>query len=160
MGIWDMFYMPICKFYFNYHCLMHNECPWTNILCPSFISMLFQTPVLMALGVTLMNEDFYPDPEKSVNYLTRSFIQLNLYSDSILSISLPSCAFEPFGFGKRKCLGHRFSMAEFSVAIPSILRSLKIEMVPGQVVTSQYGLVTAPQEEIWIKVSERKKNST
>ncbi|ELU05646.1 hypothetical protein CAPTEDRAFT_145552, partial [Capitella teleta] len=104
------------------------------------------TPVLMALGVTLCNDEFYPDPEI---FDPERFTEENMKNR-------PSLAFEPFGFGKRKCLGYKFSMAEFSVLIPTLIRHLKVELVPGQVVTPMFGLVTTPTDEIWVTVSERK----
>ena len=71
--------------------------------------------------------------------------------------SLPKYAFEPFGFaGKRKCPGYRFAYVELTVILATLLRKIKFDLVEGQVVTSEYGLVTKPKEEIWVTVSPRK----
>ena len=69
--------------------------------------------------------------------------------------SRPSLAFEPFGFGKRKCLGYKFATTDFTIVIATLFRGLKVDLVPGQVVTPSYGLVTTPIDEIWITVSPR-----
>ncbi|ELU14801.1 hypothetical protein CAPTEDRAFT_39577, partial [Capitella teleta] len=53
------------------------------------------TPVVMAIGVTHVNEEFYPAPER---FDPGRFTEENVKSR-------PSLSFNPFGFGKRKCLG-------------------------------------------------------
>ena len=71
--------------------------------------------------------------------------------------SLPNFGFEPFGFaGKRKCPGYRFAYVEMTIVLVTLLRKFKFELVEGQVVTPEYGLVTKPKEEIWVTVSPRK----
>lgn len=65
-------------------------------------------------------------------------------------------AFEPFGFaGKRKCPGYKLAILEALTILSSLVQAFRIELVPGQVVAPQYGLVTMPKEEIWITVTER-----
>ncbi|KAI0241107.1 hypothetical protein LSAT2_001564 [Lamellibrachia satsuma] len=69
---------------------------------------------------------------------------------------LPAFAFEPFGFaGKRKCMGWKFSITEATIVFAAIVGSLKLSMVPDQVVVPDYGFVTKPSEEIWITVTKR-----
>jgi len=66
---------------------------------------------------------------------------------------LPQCAFEPFGLGKRKCLAHRFAIADVSVLLAKLLRSgLKFQLAPGQIVKVMYDAVSRPSEEVWITV--------
>jgi len=64
---------------------------------------------------------------------------------------LPQYAFAPFGFGKRKCLAHRFGMADVSVLLAKLLRSgLKFDLLPGQTVKAKYDISCRPSEEVWI----------
>ena len=44
---------------------------------------------------------------------------------------------------------------ELTVVLSVLLRKFKIAMVEGQVVKSVHGLVTKPEEEIWITVKKR-----
>ncbi|KAL3831794.1 hypothetical protein ACJMK2_023498 [Sinanodonta woodiana] len=68
----------------------------------------------------------------------------------------PALAFSPFGFaGKRICPGYRFSYAEASVCMVTLLKKFKVHMVEGQVVIPVHGLVTHPADEIWITISKR-----
>ncbi|XP_078321122.1 cytochrome P450 20A1-like [Crassostrea virginica] len=104
------------------------------------------TPVIHALGVSLQNEKYFPNPNK---FDPDRFSPEN-------SKSRPSFAFQPFGFaGKRVCPGQKFAYAEAVVALVTILRKFKLKMVEGQVVTPTFGLVTHPTEEIWITLQKR-----
>ena len=68
----------------------------------------------------------------------------------------PSLAFQPFGFaGKRICPGYRFAYAEAIVCFVTLLRKFKVKMVEGQMVSPVFGLVTHPEEEIWITIEKR-----
>lgn len=39
------------------------------------------------------------------------------------------CFFLPFGNGPRKCLGYKFAMLEMKIAISSILKNFKLELI-------------------------------
>ncbi|CAH1789284.1 unnamed protein product [Owenia fusiformis] len=105
-----------------------------------------KTPVIHALGVSLQDEETWPEPNK---FDPDRFSPEN-------SKSRPDMAFQPFGFaGKRKCPGYRFAYVEVQVLVAEILRKFRIRMVEGQVVTPVYGLVTRPEEEIWVTVEKR-----
>ncbi|KAJ8313733.1 hypothetical protein KUTeg_008294 [Tegillarca granosa] len=70
--------------------------------------------------------------------------------------SRPAMAFQPFGFaGKRICPGYRFAYAEATVCLVTLLRKFKVNMVEGQVVNPVHGLVTHPEDEIWITIEKR-----
>ncbi|KAK3588054.1 hypothetical protein CHS0354_012100 [Potamilus streckersoni] len=104
------------------------------------------TPVIHALGVVLQDEKIWPLPNK---FDPDRFSPEN-------TKKRPTLAFSPFGFaGKRICPGYRFSYAEASVCIVTLLKKFKVHMVKGQFVTPVYGLVTHPEEEIWITISKR-----
>ncbi|TLS45757.1 cytochrome P450 [Streptomyces montanus] len=46
----------------------------------------------------------------------------------------PSGAFLPFGEGKHKCIGERFALTELITAIATIIREVRCELAPGQIV--------------------------
>lgn len=66
-------------------------------------------------------------------------------------------SFSPFGFaGKRHCPAQEFVYYSAAIVIASLIKKFKLNLVDGQVVTPVYGLVTHPEDEIWITVSKRK----
>ena len=72
--------------------------------------------------------------------------------------NLHNFAFHPFGFaGKRKCIGAELALMIATVCIVSVMRKFKVDMVPGQVVTSEHVLVARPREEIWVTLLPRGK---
>ncbi|XP_028392938.1 cytochrome P450 20A1-like isoform X2 [Dendronephthya gigantea] len=105
-----------------------------------------QTPMIIALGVVLKDEDVWPDPDK---------FDPERFNAEETKKRHPM-AFQPFGFaGKRKCPGYRFSYAEVAVVLSVLLRRFKIHLVEGQVVEPEHMLVTKPKAEIWITVTKR-----
>ena len=67
--------------------------------------------------------------------------------------------FSLFGFaGKRVCPGQKVAYAEAMVCFVTLLRKFKLHLVEGQVVKPQHGLVTHPEDEIWVTLSKREKN--
>eukprot|EP00105_Crassostrea_gigas_P006249 XP_011420113.2 PREDICTED: cytochrome P450 20A1 [Crassostrea gigas] len=108
--------------------------------------ILKNTPVIHALGVSLQNEKYFPQPHR---FDPDRFSPEN-------SKSRPTYAFQPFGFaGKRICPGYKFAYVEAIIGLVTILRKFKVEMVEGQTVTQTFGFVTHPTEEIWITLQER-----
>ncbi|XP_062570148.1 cytochrome P450 20A1-like [Saccostrea cucullata] len=104
------------------------------------------TPVIHALGVSLQNEKYYPIPNK---------FDPDRFSPEI-SKSRPSLAFQPFGFaGKRICPGYKFAYVEATIGLVTLLRKFKVKLIEGQVVTPVHGLVTHPEDEIWVKIEKR-----
>ncbi|XP_033761523.1 cytochrome P450 20A1-like [Pecten maximus] len=104
------------------------------------------TPVIHALGVSLSNEKYWPLPNK---FDPDRFSPENIKKR-------PPLSFQPFGFaGKRVCPGYRFAYAEATVCLVTLLRIFKIKLVDGQVVNPVYGVITHPEEEIWIKLEKR-----
>ena len=68
--------------------------------------------------------------------------------------------FEPFGYaGRRKCPGYRFALHEATVFLTHALRRFQFKLVPGQTVTKVFGLVTTTEEEIWLTVEPRSRDS-
>ncbi|CAH1789283.1 unnamed protein product, partial [Owenia fusiformis] len=105
-----------------------------------------ETPVILALGVSLQDEEYWPEPTK---------FDPDRFSPENSKLR-PDMAFQPFGFaGKRKCPGYRFSYIEVQVLVAEILRKFRIKLVEGQVVMPVYGFVTNPKEEIWVTLEKR-----
>ncbi|OWF40771.1 cytochrome P450 20A1-like [Mizuhopecten yessoensis] len=104
------------------------------------------TPVIHALGVSLKDEKYWPLPNK---FDPDRFSPENVKTR-------PPLSFQPFGFaGKRVCPGYRFAYAEATVCLVTLLRKFKVKLVDDQVVNPVHGLVTHPEEEIWIKLEKR-----
>ncbi|KAL8600514.1 hypothetical protein ACOMHN_005008 [Nucella lapillus] len=104
------------------------------------------TPVIQALGGTLMDEKVWPAPTE---FDPDRFSQER-------SKGRPTLAFSPFGFaGHRQCPGYRFAYVEATIMMVTALRKFRFMLVPGQEVKPHYGLVTHPKEEIWFKMVKR-----
>ncbi|XP_076460827.1 cytochrome P450 20A1-like isoform X1 [Babylonia areolata] len=104
------------------------------------------TPVIHALGVALMDEHIWPNP---------TAFDPDRFSEE-RSKGRPTLAFPPFGFGGgRQCPGYRWAYVMASIMMVSALQKFRFMLVPGQDVKPVYGLVTRPEEEIWIKVAKR-----
>lgn len=99
------------------------------------------TPVIHALSIVLQDEKYWPNP----NRFDPDRFSAERFSE------LPHLCFSPFGFaGQRSCPGQKLFYAEAGVYISLICRKFKFSLVEGQVVKPVYGLVTRPQEEIWV----------
>ena len=59
-------------------------------------------------------------------------------------------SFEPFGFGKRKCVGYRFAEAEGMVLISTLVRKFKIKLASNEEPELNLDLITTPKEDIWV----------
>ncbi|XP_013381167.1 cytochrome P450 20A1 [Lingula anatina] len=108
------------------------------------------TPILYALGVVLNDPTCWPNPKK---------FDPDRFSPEKVSERHPY-SFQPFGFaGKRKCPGYRFAYAEVATALANILLRFQVHEVKGQKVKAKYGLVTTPEDEVWITLTERSSNN-
>ncbi|KAL8600517.1 hypothetical protein ACOMHN_005011 [Nucella lapillus] len=104
------------------------------------------TPVIHALGVTLMDEKMWPAP---------TVFDPDRFSEK-RSKGRPTLAFSPFGFaGHRQCPGYRLAYLEATIMMVTALRKFRFMLVPGQEVKPHYSIVTRPKEEIWFKVARR-----
>jgi cytochrome P450 family 20 subfamily A len=105
------------------------------------------TPIIQALGVILQDEKIWPNPSE---FNPDRFDKEN-------KKKLPALAFSPFGFsGKRVCPGYRFAQYEASLITAGIVRAFKVTLVDSTApVVSVYGLVTAPQDEIFVQFTKR-----
>ena len=103
------------------------------------------TPIVHALGVSLQNPEYFPEPSK---FDPERFNPEN-------TKKLPSTVFMPFGVGKRICPGHRFAKLEAAVCIAALVRKFEIGLVDGQKIEQVHGLVTHPSKEIMITLTAR-----
>ncbi|XP_074646229.1 cytochrome P450 20A1-like [Tubulanus polymorphus] len=119
--------------------------PDTDIMLGGYI-VPQGTPVLHSFGVCFRDEKLYPQPQ---------IFDPERFSKERVK-ARPTHAFEPFGFaGKRKCPGFRFTQSESYIYIARIIRYFEIKLVPDQVITPVYGMITRPNNEIWITIAER-----
>ena len=65
-------------------------------------------------------------------------------------------AFEPFGFGLRKCHAWRLVHVHAILALTAILPKFRFNLVEGQEVIIDYGFLAKPRDEIWLTVVEEK----
>lgn len=104
------------------------------------------TPVIHALGVSFQNEKYFPNPKR---FDPDRFSEENIKSR-------PAYAFQPFGFaGNRMCPGYKLSSIGSVVLLVTILKKFRVNFVEGQVVIPNFGLVTRPNDEIWITLQKR-----
>lgn len=105
-----------------------------------------RTPVIHALGVSLMDEKVWPAP---------TVFDPERFSEK-RSKGRPTIAFSPFGFaGHRQCPGYRFAYVEAAIMLVTAMQKFRFLLVPGQEVKPHYSLITQPKEEIWFKVAKR-----
>ncbi|MFF4364284.1 cytochrome P450 [Streptomyces sp. NPDC001604] len=57
----------------------------------------------------------------------------------------PPGAFVPFGDGKHKCMGDRFSLTEMVTALATMLRSVQLELAEGQIIRQVARLTVRPR---------------
>ncbi|KAH3716927.1 hypothetical protein DPMN_059661 [Dreissena polymorpha] len=65
-------------------------------------------------------------------------------------------AFIPFGFaGKRSCPGQKFAYAEATTLVGALIRHFRLRLVPGLNIKPVHGLITHPNEEIYVTIEKR-----
>lgn len=83
----------------------------------------------------------------------------NRFSDEALKSSSSPTAFQPFAFAdKRTRLASDRIQLYASIHLVYVLRKFRLSLVKGQVVTPVYGLVTHPDDEIWITAAKLHKS--
>ncbi|KAK7110170.1 cytochrome P450 20A1-like [Littorina saxatilis] len=105
------------------------------------------TAVVHALGVVMQDETLFPVPNKFDP--DRFNVENSKNRDTL--------AFPPFGFaGKRHCPARDWVYLATSTIVASLINRFQVSLVEGQVVTPVYGMVTQPQDEVWVTVHKRK----
>jgi cytochrome P450 family 20 subfamily A len=109
-----------------------------------------QTPIVIPLGVTFQNPEIFPQPEL---FDPDRFCPAAKEARKSLGV----VAYAPFGFaGGRVCPGRVLSNTEMKVVLGAVLRSFTITLAePQKKIVPEFGLVTTPKEEVYIKVVKR-----
>lgn len=108
------------------------------------------TPIINAVGVLMQDEKYCPLPTQ---------FDPNRFSDEALKSSSSPTAFQPFAFAdKRTRLASDRIQLYASIHLVYVLRKFRLSLVKGQVVTPVYGLVTHPDDEIWITAAKLHKS--
>ncbi|MRG93894.1 cytochrome P450 [Polyangium spumosum] len=65
---------------------------------------------------------------------------------------MPRFAYFPFGGGARQCIGSSFAMVEGTLVLATILRRVRLDLVPGQTITPEPGITLRPRGSIQMRV--------
>jgi cytochrome P450 len=68
----------------------------------------------------------------------------------------PRMAYHPFGGGPRMCIGNTFAIAEATVVFAEVLRSFRLELLPGQDVRPYPAFTLRLDREVQARVSVRR----
>ncbi|KAL8558521.1 hypothetical protein ACOMHN_038845 [Nucella lapillus] len=105
------------------------------------------TDVIQALGVVMHDETLFPIPNK---FDPDRFSTKN-------SAHRDTLAYCPFGFGGRRlCPAKDLTYMAASILVANLVRNFSLSLVDGQVVSPYYGLVTRPEDEVWVTITKRK----
>jgi cytochrome P450 len=63
---------------------------------------------------------------------------------------LPRFAYFPFGGGPRQCIGNGFAMMEAALVLATILRRVRLELVPGQRVRPEPMITLRPKDGLFM----------
>lgn len=65
---------------------------------------------------------------------------------------MPRFAYFPFGGGARQCIGSSFAMVEGTLVLATILRRVRLDLVPGQTIEPEPGITLRPRDGIYMRV--------
>ncbi|MDI3281698.1 cytochrome P450 [Polyangium sp. 15x6] len=65
---------------------------------------------------------------------------------------MPRFAYFPFGGGARQCIGSSFAMVEGTLVLATILRRVRLDLVPGQTIEPEPGITLRPRDGIHMRV--------
>ena len=65
---------------------------------------------------------------------------------------MPRFAYFPFGGGARQCIGSSFAMVEGTLVLATILRRVRLDLVPGQTIEPEPGITLRPRGSIHMRV--------
>ena len=68
---------------------------------------------------------------------------------------LPRFAYFPFGGGPRQCIGNAFAMMEATLVLATILRRVRLELVPGQNVVPAPQITLRPKNGLLVRARRR-----
>lgn len=61
-------------------------------------------------------------------------------------------AYLPFGLGQRRCIGEHLGMMEAKLVLATLLRALRIELLPGQDLDPEVSVTLRPRGGLWMSV--------
>ncbi|MDI1442965.1 cytochrome P450 [Polyangium sp. 6x1] len=65
---------------------------------------------------------------------------------------MPRFAYFPFGGGARQCIGSSFATVEGTLVLATILRRVRLDLVPGQIIETEPGITLRPRGSIYMRV--------
>ena len=128
------------------------------------------TPIMLSNTTAFMDEQYFPDPTKYQAIIAllkrpipRAILCFRFDPSRFMpdeNKKRPSCAFSPFSFGPRKCIGYRFAHFEAMAAVVAIIRRFVIRPAfPNDFyIEPVHGFVCKPSTEIWLKIRQREGN--
>nr|AKH03540.1 cytochrome P450 20A1 [Paracyclopina nana] len=101
------------------------------------------TPIITALGVSLRDKKYFPDPEE--------------FDPNRFGKKVPSLAFAPFGIGKRHCPASKFARMEIFAVLSVILAQFRVKPAFDNdvFIEPSFGFVTKPETEVWLTLERR-----
>lgn len=103
------------------------------------------TQLLMSQWVVQRDSRYYESPEE---------FRPERWTPQFTS-QLPKYAYFPFGGGPRVCIGQDFAIMEAMLAIATMFRRFKLELVKGQVIEPQPVVLLRPKNGIKIRIAVR-----
>lgn len=61
----------------------------------------------------------------------------------------------PFGMGQRRCIGEHLATLEARIALATILRKVRLTLMPGQSLEAEVSVTLRPKDGLWMSASER-----
>ena len=102
------------------------------------------TPIVTALGVSLFDEKYFPNPGE---------FKPSRFSKKKVS----NLAFVPFGIGQRTCPAARFARCEVFAVLSVILTRFRFKPAfeDDVFIEPSFGFVTKPETEVWLTIQPR-----
>jgi cytochrome P450 len=73
--------------------------------------------------------------------------------------AMPRFSFFPFGGGPRQCIGNGFAMMEAQLVLATLLRRLRLDLLPGVPVVPEAVVTLRPKHGLWMRPVERSKSA-
>ena len=64
-------------------------------------------------------------------------------------------AYFPFGAGPRMCIGNNFALLEMTLAVATIMQSVRLELLSGQTIKPQPSVTLRPKDSVLMRVKPR-----
>ncbi len=67
----------------------------------------------------------------------------------------PKCAYIPFGFGPRACIGHQFSITMMKIIIAAFLQKFRIKSLKPQIIQPLPLITLKPNKGVWLQLNNK-----